>query len=109
VERNRLYTIVKNFPWAMLLASPFATAVRYFWHVASILDGRGKASEFRQDGQSPLWLVFVVIRAHFAALVRLPRLIKERRRIFRSRTITTAQFRELLEEHFISLKKVAAL
>jgi GT2 family glycosyltransferase len=109
VERNRLYTVFKNFPLAMLMRAPFAAVARYFWHLASILDGRGKASEFQGAGQSPLWLVFVVLRAHAAALVRLPRLLKQRRAIFRSRTITTPQFRELLAKHSISLRKVAAL
>ena len=52
VERNRLYTIVKNFPARMLWAAPFASIARYFWHVAALLAGRGKAAEYRQEGHS---------------------------------------------------------
>ena len=52
VERNRLYTIVKNFPAGMLWAAPFASVARYFWHMAAIVAGRGKAAEYRQAGHS---------------------------------------------------------
>src|SRR6185295_17757724 len=36
VERNRLYTIVKNFPIGMLWAAPFASMLRYLWHLAAL-------------------------------------------------------------------------
>ena len=46
VERNRLYTALKNFPPRMLLRVPFAAAARYFWHLS--LFARG----LRQDRAS---------------------------------------------------------
>ena len=42
VERNRLYTIVKNFPARMLWAAPFASVARYFWHLAAWRPGAAK-------------------------------------------------------------------
>ncbi len=42
VERNRLYTVVKNFPLRMLLRAPFAALARYFWHLISMLTGEGR-------------------------------------------------------------------
>ncbi len=109
VERNRLYTIVKNFPLKMLLRAPAATLARYFWHLFSMLEGHGKASEFREAGQSPFWLVFVVLRAHLSTLWRLPGLLKQRAAIKRTRTISPAEFEALLQRHSIPLRKVAAL
>lgn len=109
VERNRLYTAIKNFPAGLLLRAPWAALVRYFWHVASILEGRGKAAEFRKEGQSGAMLPFLVVRAHLAVLVRLPQLLGERRRIFRSRRISAHEFEELLGRHSISARQVAAL
>ena len=109
VERNRLYTIVKNFPLGPLLAAPFATIGRYVWHAVSLLEGRGKAAEFRDSGQPAAMLVFLALRAHIAALVRLPRLLRERRRIFRTRRITSAAFRERARRHSIGLRQVASL
>src|SRR5438270_12899916 len=76
VERNRLYTAIKNFPLRRLWLVRIASVVRYFWHAVAMLRGRGKASEFR-SGHAALLLPWIVIRAHFAALLRLPRLFTE--------------------------------
>ena len=108
VERNRLYTIVKNFPIGMLWAAPFASMLRYFWHLAALFSGRGKTGEYRQSGSVSL-LPFLVIRAHFAALFQLPKLIAARRRIRSNRRISPAEFEPLLKRHSISVRRVAAL
>jgi len=86
-----------------------AALTRYFWHCVSMFEGRGKASEFLHDGQSAALLPFFVLRAHAAALARLPKLLRERRRIFKSRAISPSQFEELLRRHSISTRQVAAL
>ncbi len=109
VERNRLYTAIKNLPLGTLLASPFYSVARYFWHLISLLDGYGKASEFRQAGFSAAMLPFLVVRAHVSALFRLPRLLSERRRILRTSRLSTREFRELLSRYSISIRQVAAL
>jgi GT2 family glycosyltransferase len=109
VERNRLYTIVKNFPAGMLWAAPFASVARYFWHVAALATGRGKAGEYRQAGHSAALLPFLVIRAHLAALFRLPALVVARRRIRATRRISSTEFRTLLARHSITVRQVAAL
>jgi GT2 family glycosyltransferase len=107
VERNRLYTIVKNFPARMLWAAPFASMARYFWHAAALAAGRGKASEYRQAGHSAALLPFLVIRANIAVLFRLPALLAARRRIRATRRITAAEFRALLQRHSITVRQVA--
>jgi len=109
VERNRLYTIVKNFPARMLFVAPFASIARYFWHVTAIVAGRGKAAEYRNEGHSAAMLPWLVIRAHLVALFRLPKLLADRRRIRATRRITSAEFRTLLERHSITVRQVAAL
>ena len=109
VERNRLYTIVKNFPARMLFAAPFASIARYVWHVAAIVAGRGKAAEYRQEGHSAVMLPWLVIKAHVATLFRLPALLASRNRIRATRRITTAQFCALLKRHSITVRQVAAL
>lgn len=109
VERNRLYTVIKNFPLSMLVMAMFYAFARYFWHLVFMAAQTGKASEFREEG-GPAWLLpFLVARALASALVRLPYLWKERRRIFRSRRLTSKEFRALLDAHTISVRKVAEL
>ena len=109
VERNRLYTIVKNFPASMLWAAPFASIARYFWHMMALVSGRGKAGEYRHAGHSTALLPFLVIRAYLVALFRLPALLSARRRIKGTRKITSTEFQALLERHSISVRQVAAL
>jgi GT2 family glycosyltransferase len=109
VERNRLYTTIKNLPFAMLLQVPLMTLARYSWHLVSILQGRGKAAEFGQAGFSFALLPFLVLRAHASALFRLPRLISERRRIRRDARLSDRDFRALLEQNLIPIRQVAAL
>lgn len=109
VERNRLYTILKNFPLPMLLRAPFASVARYLWHVVSLDTGKGKTAEFRRSGHSFALLPFLVLRAHASALLSLPRLIGERRRIRKSRSIDAQDFARLLARHAIGLRQVATL
>lgn len=109
VERNRLYTAIRNFPWPMVLLIQLAAVIRYFWHLVSLIEGRGKAAEYRESGHSVAFLLFLTLRAQIAAAVRLPRLWRERRRIYRTRRITRHQFRKLLAEYSISLRRVAEL
>jgi GT2 family glycosyltransferase len=109
VERNRLFTVIKNFPLGMLVRAPFASIARYLWHVISLDTGKGKTVEFRQAGHSFALLPFLVLRAHVAALLRLPRLLVERRRIRASRTIDAIEFTGLLQRHAIAVRRVATL
>jgi GT2 family glycosyltransferase len=109
VERNRLYTALKNLPLGTLALLPFHAAARYFWHLISLLEGRGKAAEFRSAGFSAALLPFLVCRAHVAAVYRLPRLLKERKRIRKGARINDREFRKLLAENSIGVRQVAAL
>jgi GT2 family glycosyltransferase len=109
VERNRLYTAIKNFPAAALWRAPFASLVRYFWHVIFLWSGRGKAAEFQAQGNSGLRLAWFVVRAHLAALRRLAMLWRQRAGIRRAARLTSAEYLALLRAHSIPLRKVAEL
>jgi GT2 family glycosyltransferase len=109
VERNRLYTVIKNFPFSMLALVKFYSFARYWWHLLFMLTRTGKAAEFRDAGNPPWLLPFLVARAYASALARTPYLLRERRRIFSSRRLSTKEFRELLAAHSITVRKVAEL
>jgi GT2 family glycosyltransferase len=109
VERNRLYTAIKTFPARTLWRVPFASCARYFWHVMSFGGGLGKTGEFRKAGYDVWLLPFLVFRAHFVTLFRLPRLIAERRRIRAARKLTPLEFERLAKAHAISVREVASL
>jgi GT2 family glycosyltransferase len=108
VERNRLYTAVRNLPARALLRVPFATLARYFWHVWFLLHGRGKAAEYAR-GASALTLVWFVFRAQLAVAFRLAWLLRERRRIRSTARLSVSEFLALLDRHRISVREVASL
>jgi len=109
VERNRLYTVIKNFPFSMLAFVKFYAFARYYWHLVFMITRTGKAAEFRESGHPPWLLPFLVLRAHVSALVRLPYLLRERHRIFKTRRLSSKEFRVLLASHSIAVRKVAEL
>jgi GT2 family glycosyltransferase len=109
VERNRIYTAVRNLPWHWILLMPVTSAVRYFWHGLYAIRGRGKAAEHLDSGGGVLSLAGAILRAHAAAIVALPRLLKERQQIMKSARLGAKQFSKLLLRHRISLRQVASL
>jgi GT2 family glycosyltransferase len=109
VERNRLYTAIKNLPAALLMRAPFVSVARYFWHVVSLAQGRGKTAEFREAGYSAALLPFLVLRAHLSVLFSLPRLLRERAHIRRGALLGPAEYRSLLAEYSIDVRQVAVL
>jgi GT2 family glycosyltransferase len=109
VERNRLFVLVKNFPGAMLLAAPFVTLARYWWHACFLLSGRGAAARFRAEGNAGPKMLWYVLRAHAALIGNLGRLWRQRRQIRSRARITPAVFRHLLRGHAISARRVAEL
>ena len=107
VERNRLFVAIKNFPPGMLARVPFFSGARYFWHIVSMLQGRGQAAEFRRE-QSGLRLVWLVIRAHLAAAFHCRGLWRKRKEIRGTARITTPEFIRLVRAHEIGVREMAA-
>jgi GT2 family glycosyltransferase len=109
VERNRLFVLVKNFPGRMLLAAPFITAARYWWHAWFLLRGRGQAARYRAAGNAGPRLAWYIVKAHAALLANLGRLLRQRREIRSRARITPAIFRHLALGQGISARRVAEL
>jgi GT2 family glycosyltransferase len=107
VERNRLFVIVKNFPFPELMLASSYAAARYFWHCVYALQGRGKAAEFRREGKSAGHLILYVLRARWELLKWLPYLWKQRRAM--KRRFTAKQFRRLIRRFSVGPRQVAAL
>lgn len=109
VERNRLFAVVKNFPARMLLAAPFVSLARYWWHFAYLLRGRGSAARFRAEGNASPRMLWYIVRAHLALLRHAPRLWRQRSAIRARARVTPRVFRRLLRGGSISARRVAAL
>lgn len=109
VERNRLFTLAKNFPGRLLLTAPLITAARYWWHAAFALGRRGAAARFREDGNGFAALAGIVLRAHWALAINARSLWRKRRAIRHSAKISPIDFTRLLKRHYISARQVAQL
>jgi GT2 family glycosyltransferase len=107
VERNRLVTAVKNLPRRDLWLLPFAGLIRYFWHVAGLLGGRGTTAEYHRQERGGLRLFWYVAKAHAYLLASLPRVLRKRRQV--KRRMHPRQVSMILRRHRISLRQVALL
>lgn len=106
VERNRFWIAVKLLPLPLLLASPALTLWRFFWHAASIFQGRGLAGRVAREHSA--WNLFCsMIRAYVSAVAGLSAILKKRHEVFRRRKISTAEFYALLRRYRISARELA--
>jgi GT2 family glycosyltransferase len=109
VERNRIFVAVKNFPFSLLLAAPFVTLARYWWHALYMLRGRGSAARFQREGHGGWRLGWFVLKAHLAALSSAGELLAKRRHILRNSRISEAAFAGMLRKFSIPARDLAEL
>jgi GT2 family glycosyltransferase len=107
VERNRLWVAIKNFPAAMLIASPIVAFRRYLWQIAAIRSQRGAAAEFMRSGQSFASAGAILAGAHWDTLIHLPALLRKRAALRRKRRLRPAEFTRLMRMHRITAKDLA--
>ena len=106
VERNRVWVLLKLFPWPLVWASPFYTAARLLLQAAGVATGRGAAA--RMAGETSIViLVATALRAWVAALAGAPRILAERRRLRGSARMTTGGFYRMLDEFRLTAREVA--
>ncbi len=106
VERNRIWVVVKCFPPGPAAMSLFYTATRYALQLYAALTGRGAAARLAER-QSPVTLAGVLVRAWWAALSRLPEMLRRRRRIQAIRRVSRGEFTRLLRAHRVGLRELA--
>jgi GT2 family glycosyltransferase len=106
VERNRIWVLLKNFPFREIALSFFATAWRYAMHLRAALSGRGAAG--RMAGEHSVGALFLTtLKAEWAAIAGLPDVLRARRRIMSGRRIPVRQFRELLRRFRLTASEAA--
>jgi GT2 family glycosyltransferase len=78
VERNRVWVMLKSFPWPLIALSLPWSAVRMGWHVYAVCKGRGGAGR-AAEAVPVASLVATVLRAYAAALAGAPSVLSRRR------------------------------
>jgi hypothetical protein len=78
VERNRLWTVVKLFPWWLALLSPLFTIARYLHGLRGLLTGKGAVGKLRES-HSARELFSAIVRAEWDAAKNVPGMLRKRR------------------------------
>jgi GT2 family glycosyltransferase len=106
VERNRVWILLKYFPWRSISASPLYTMARMAHHLAASIAGKGAAGKFTEKGST--WrLIRIVLRAYRDALARLPSVLAERRRLRVLRKVPPGQLTEWLRRFRLTAAEAA--
>jgi len=106
VERNRVFVLVKLFPFRLILSSPGHTAARLALQAYAALTGRGAAGRLARE-QSAMHLVVVALRAYASAVRGMPAMLRARSRFRPLRRLDTAGFLLLLEEFRLTVWEAA--
>ena len=106
VERNRIWITIKYFPPGALWAAPAFAAWRLFLQAWGVVAGKGAAGEFAR--QHSAWhLPVILIKAHFAAARRLPRMWAKRRLLRRTRRVADVEFYRWLRRYGMTARELA--
>jgi GT2 family glycosyltransferase len=108
VERNRLWTVVKTFPLALLPLVPFAALRRYWAHWRAMRSGEGLAGKLESSGIGLRQLVIIVGSAHWETLLKLGTLWRKRRRVPRRVHSSAGAFWRLIRREPVSAREIAA-
>jgi GT2 family glycosyltransferase len=80
VERNRVWVMLKSFPWVMIALSVPWTVVRLCWHAYAAWQGRGGAGRAVEEVRVPA-LAATVGRAYLAAAAGAWSVLRRRRSV----------------------------
>lgn len=106
VERNRIWLVLQNFPWPVILAGLPCLIRRYFWQAWGALTGAGRAGDFVQD-YSKWELIRILLKAYRDALKGVPRAFSRRRQRFKKRAMTSRRIFYLLKRFGLPARDIA--
>lgn len=106
VERNRIWVLLKYFPWQLIVVSPYFTLKRLLMQLYASLAGKGASGRFTE--RYSIWsAIWVLLRAWVGALKGLPRVLRQRSQFNTKIKITMKDFYRLMRTFSISAKEVA--
>ena len=106
VERNRVWTLLKLFPWCLVAVSPVLTLARYLFGVYGFLAGKGATGKLG-EGHSVREIFLSVFRAYRDALADAPGMLRERRRLRSVCTMPDREFRKMIARFSADIREVS--
>jgi GT2 family glycosyltransferase len=106
IERNRVLLAVKLFPAGLLLLNPAYYAARLLASALASAQDRGEAAAFG-GFRGKLIVIAALVRGDLQAFRLIPRMIRKRRALRHIRSLSSAEIRQLLLTHRISLRELS--
>jgi GT2 family glycosyltransferase len=106
VERNRIWVLVKYYPFELVLASPYFTLKRLVLSLYGALSGRGASGKFA-DQHSLGTAVGILLKAWGAALAGMPKALRQRRAFSRRKRLDRKGFYQLHRRFSLSTAEIA--
>ncbi len=108
VERNRIYLCIKYFPISYLLLSFWYSAYRYLYQCyLSGRMGKGALAHYRKNN-SLFTGVCILIKAHWAAVLKFPTMWHRRRQMKKIKRISNHEISKLIDRFGISVLDMAS-
>ncbi len=105
-ERNRFWVAVKNFPLPLIMLSPMYTLWRLILHAYAVFANRGVTGKFTQQYTLGALLV-VILKAYVSATTGLPKMLRKRRLIQKTRKVPGWAMYAWLKVYRISAAELA--
>jgi len=106
VERNRIWVLLKYYPFELVLASPYFTLKRLILSLYGALSHQGASGKF-VDQNSLGTALWILIKAWAAALVGMPKVLRQRRAFGRLTRLRRKDFYHLHRRFSLSTYEIA--
>ena len=106
VERNRIWVVIKCFPFRMIVSSLFYTMVRYALQAYGAIAGRGASGKIVQS-HSLLETLKILVQAYISALRSFGTILKKRREVMQMKKVSNRDIAGWLVRFGIGVKEVA--
>lgn len=106
LERNRLWVLIKCFPFKHLCKAPLYTLARYLLTIYGMIVKKGPAAHYVEK-LSTLSLMWIACKVYLSTIWNLFYLLKERRKVMRDKTTSDEEFDEWMRLYGLSAREVA--
>lgn len=106
VERNRIWTVVKLFPWYLGILAPFLTLGRYAFGLYGMIARKGAAGRMRES-HSVRETASSLLRAYSDALKKGSEMLRKRKEMKRISTLGGLDFLRLLSRFRAGIREVS--
>lgn len=106
VERNRIWNMVKFLPPFLLIISPLFTINRYLLQGYAAATHQGISGSFGRE-YSRFQLAWILAKAYFSAFLKLPDMLRERKKIQKKRRISVKDIYFLISKYKLDAIEIA--